>query len=301
MEIFESEIETQFEHMPLNQEDGKVCAVILKVENKKFGIDTKPYNLNMFGKKMVDYVENAVFDTDIKFANCKFNDDILKTVQQTTNPNSKYTVVLFSDTPLFRHKTFLQIKEYFEVKRLLALKLTRGFIFQTKYLLSLENFENIQTQYFEEEDFVTCSNLKQFAMATEILKNRILDYFMKNGVVIVDPASTFVDAEVDIEPNVVIEPNNVICGKTIIKQGTHLLPGNKLTDAIICENCVLDGAQITNSIIEDGCKIANGAIVENKTKVCEGTVIPPYCCFDGVVVQKTDNLKCFAHYVARED
>lgn len=47
-------------------------------------------------------------------------------------------------------------------------------MFQTQYLLSFENLNNLQMQYFEEEDFVTCSNIKRFVMATEILKNRIL-------------------------------------------------------------------------------------------------------------------------------
>ena len=302
MDIYESEIETEFEQLKTEQEQAKeVCAVILKVENENFGIDNAPYNLNMFGKRMVDYVANAVFDTDIKYANCNFGEDVLEIVKKVANPNAKHTIVLFSDTPLFRHKTFLQIMEYFEMKKLLALKLTRGYVFQTEYLLSLENLDNIQMQYFEEEDFVTCSNLKQYAMATEILKNRILDFFMKNGVIIVDPASTFIDAEVDIEPNVIIEQNNTICGNSIIKNGTRLMPGNQLCDAIVCENCLLDGAKIKNCIIEKNCHISKGAIVQNKTKVCEGTKIPPYACFDCVVVQKTDNLKSFVQYIAKDD
>ena len=302
MEIFESELDTQTETLELEREqENQVCAVILKVENQKFGINQKPYNLNMFGKKMIDYVSNAVFDADIRYANCNFGEDVLDLIKSTTNPNSKYTIVLFSDTPLFRHKTYLQIMEYFELKKLLALKLTRGYVFQTSYLLSLENLNGLQMQYFEEEDFVTCSSLKQYAMANDILHNRILDFFMKNGVVIKDPASTFIDAEVDIEPNVVIEPFNTICGKSIIKSGTYLLNGNKIVDAVVCENCVLDGIELQNSIIEKKCHISKGNVIKNNTKVCQDAKIPPYCLFDGVIVESDDNLKSFVQYIAKED
>lgn len=302
MEIYESEIETEFEQLPLEQEQAKeICAVIFKVNNDKFGIDSEPYNLELFGKKMVDYVSNAVFDADVRYAYCNFGDDVLEEIKKTTNQNSKYTVVLFSDTPLFRHRTFLQIMEYFETKKLLALKLTRGYIFQTQYLMSLENLNGLQMQYFEEEDFVTCSSLKQFAFASDILKNRILDFFMKNGVVIKDPATTFIDAEVDILPNVVIEPFNTICGKTIIEKNVHLKPGNKLEDAIVCENSILDGADIKDSMVGKNCYISKGAVIFDKSRICDGVKIPAYSVFENVIVESSDELSSFAHYSAKED
>lgn len=298
----ENEIETEFEQLTLETKNQReICSVVFKVENDKLGIDDNPYDLDLFGKKMVDYVSNAVFDTDVRFAYCEFGEDVLEKIKATTNKNSKYTVVLFSDTPLFRHKTFLQIMEYFEMKKLLALKLTRGYVFQTSYLLALENLDNLQMQYFEEEDFITCSSLKQVSFATDVLKNRILDFFMQNGVVIKDPASTFIDAEVDVAKNVIIEPFNIIQGNTIIEHNVHLKSGNKLEDAIICENSVLEGAVIKNSFVGKNCNIENGAVIENKAKICDGVRIPAYSTFDGVVVESADKLSSFVNYSPKEE
>lgn len=303
MEVEEQEVGTKLDLQALRQSEidaNQTCAVILKVNYKNFGIQKKTYDLKILGKTMTDYVANAVFDANIKFAECEFGDDFLPLAKATTDPQSKYTIVLFSDTPLFQHKTFLQIMEYFDVKKLLALKLTRGYVFQTSYLLSLDSLPQMQTQYFEEEDFVTCSSLKQFAIVTEMQKNRILDYFMKNGVVIVDPASTFVDAQVDIAPNVVIEPFNTICGDTIIEGGVHLKSGNKIFDGIVCQNSCLQDTVIKDSFVGKNCNIRECKIF-GKSKIGDDVTTPEYCSFDGVCVSKENKLESFVAYKAKEE
>ena len=99
-----------------NPSDG-VCAVVLKVDNPKFSTQTKSYNLKLFGKTMTEWVANSVYDAKIRFAEINFNDDFLPIVKQVCDKNSKYTFVLFSDTPLFSRKSYLQILEYFKVKK----------------------------------------------------------------------------------------------------------------------------------------------------------------------------------------
>lgn len=303
MEIVD-EIETKLDLQTLRENENKtsqICAVVLKVNCKNFGLSQKTYNLKILGKTMTEYVANAVFDAEVKFAECEYGDEILSVAKAVTNPNSKYTIVLFSDTPLFQHKTFLQIMEYVEVKKLLALKLTRGYVFQTNYLLSLESMPQMQIQYFDEEDFVTCSSLKQFALVTEMQKNRILDYFMKNGVIIVDPASTFVDAQVDIAPNVVIEPFNTICGNTIIEGGVVLKSGNHIENSIICQNTCAEKSIIKESFVGKNCVIAENCKILGKSKIDDDVKTPAFCIFDGVCVSKDDKLESFVTYKAKEE
>ena len=49
------------------------------------------------------------------------------------------------------------------MKGLSVLKLTRGYVFDTKYLMQIENLYNPQTEYFEEEDFDSfIAYLKEF-------------------------------------------------------------------------------------------------------------------------------------------
>ena len=100
---------------------NEICVVLFKVKNEKFGTKTPAYELKLFGKTLTEWVANAVYDADIKFVECNFKDNFLPFAKDATNINSKYTVVLFSDTPLFERRTFLQIMEYFKMKKLSVL------------------------------------------------------------------------------------------------------------------------------------------------------------------------------------
>lgn len=281
--------------------NNDVCTVLLKVDNQKFGIDQKAYDIKLFGKTMTEWVANSVFDTEIRYAEYKFGEDFLNIAKRVTNTNSKYTVVLFSDTPLFEHKTFLQIMEYFKMKSLSVLKLTRGYVFETKYLLQIDSLLNPQVQYFEEEDFITCYSLKQVAIVREVLKNRILNYFMKNGVIIEDPSSTFIDADVQIGKNTTIAPFCKIMGQSIVEDGVCIGSSSQISDSVICAGSKVCGANISNSLIEKNVIINEFTKIENNTKVCEGVEVPAHCNLKNVIVTSDDKLHSFCSYAGKNE
>ena len=67
------------------RENTDICTVLLKVNNAKFGIDQKTYDIKLFGKTMTEWVANAVFDTEIRYAECEFGDDFLPRVKNVFN------------------------------------------------------------------------------------------------------------------------------------------------------------------------------------------------------------------------
>jgi bifunctional UDP-N-acetylglucosamine pyrophosphorylase/glucosamine-1-phosphate N-acetyltransferase len=71
----------------------------------------------------------------------------------------------------------------------------------------------------------------RLATATEILRMRLLEGLMLAGVTIVDPASTFVDAAVEIGQDTVIEPFTVLKGKTHIGNECRIGPHVYIEDA----------------------------------------------------------------------
>lgn len=302
MEIIErvdtKEMMQSFKEIESGNKD--ICTVILNVENTLFGENIKPYNIKLFGKTMTEWVSNSVYDTQICYANCKFNDDFLPIVKNATNSNSKYTIVLFSDTPLFQRKTFLQIMEYFKIKGLSVLKLTRGYVFETKYLMQIDSLLNPQMQYFEEEDFITCSNLKQTAMVNEILKNRILNYFMKNGVIIEDPSSTFIDADCQIAEGTVIKPFNQIRGTSIIEANVLIDSNCVIDNGVVMKNATIKNSKIQNSLVGKNVTINENCLVLNNAKICDFIVLPPFINVDGVIINKDTNLTSFCTYKAEE-
>jgi hypothetical protein len=278
-----------------------VCAVIIKVDNKKFGTTTKSYNIDLLGKTMTEWVANSVFDAKISYGEMDFADDFLPVAKRCADPNYKYTFVLFSDAPLFERKTYLQILEYFKLKKLSVLKLTRGYVFETDYLLKIDSLLSPQTQYFEEEDFMVCYSLKQTSMVRDVLKNRILNYFMTNGVNIVDPATTVVEADAQIEKDVLVHPMVSVLGNTIIESGASIGTGTILENSIVCAGTETHRCGIYNSFVGKNCKIGENSIIKNNAKIEDGVAIPPNCIVDGVVVKKEDKLKSFVNYFAKEN
>jgi bifunctional UDP-N-acetylglucosamine pyrophosphorylase/glucosamine-1-phosphate N-acetyltransferase len=73
----------------------------------------------------------------------------------------------------------------------------------------------------------------RLATATTVMTKRILDRLMLNGVTIVDPTSTFIEAQVTIGQDTTIEPFSIIKGNTTIGQECRIGPHVHIEDAKI--------------------------------------------------------------------
>jgi bifunctional UDP-N-acetylglucosamine pyrophosphorylase/glucosamine-1-phosphate N-acetyltransferase len=131
----------------------------------------------------------------------------------------------------------------------------------------------------------------QLATARRQLNDRVLEAHMRAGVTIVDPASTWVDVQVSLEPDVVIGPNTQLHGETHVAAGAQIGPGCTLTrttvgeDAVVV-NAVCDSAEIGPeanvgpfAYLRPGTKLARkakaGTYVEMKNAVVgEGAKVP---------------------------
>lgn len=296
--MIETEVTTKQMMQTFKQSENPsadVCAVILKVNNKKFNTSVKSYNIKLFGKTMTEWVANSVYDATIRYAEVDFNDDFLPAVKRVCDAGCKYTFVLFSDTPLFERKNYLQILDYFKTKNLSVLKLTRGYVFETEYLTKIDSLLSPQTQYFE-EDFMTCYNLKQTSIIADVLKNRILTYFMNNGVLINDVTGVSVDADCQIDADCCLHTNVQINGDTILENNVQVLSNSTITNSVICQNSKICGCVIQNSFVGKNCVIGYNSIICNNAKIEDGVVVPPNVVIDGVVVTKNDNLQSFKVY-----
>ena len=68
-----------------------------------------------------------------------------------------------------------------------------------------------------------------------MLRDRINEAHMLNGVTIVDPATTWIDVSVVLEPDVVIHPFTVLRGTTTVAAGAEIGPHAVAVDAVIGE------------------------------------------------------------------
>jgi len=104
------------------------------------------------------------------------------------------------------------------------------------------------------EETVGVNSRQQLAQAEKILRNRINNKHMDNGVTLIDPDSICIGPDVVIGKDTIIYPYNVIEGDTIIQEDCIIYPNCMIKDSVI-----LDGAQIF------GVKIENSFVLEDST------------------------------------
>ena len=173
-------------------------------------------------------------------------------VQRFLDITSAYTVLLYSDTPLITKKTVLDAVKQLKDTGRNILKLTRGYVTRTSYLMHADKIYTEDTQYFDEEDFVTAFDFRQISLITDILKNRILAHHMSNGVQFDDPSTVYIGSDVTIGSGVRIAPNNTLLGETVIKDNVTVKTGNVIEDCIVDEGAIIDSSRLYRSYIGKG-------------------------------------------------
>ena len=89
----------------------------------------------------------------------------------------------------------------------------------------------------------------QLAECTAIMRDRINDQVMKSGVTIIDPTTTWIDADVQIANDVVIYPGSVLAGKTTVESGAVIGPRTSLTNVTVGARAHIVESTCTDSVI----------------------------------------------------
>jgi bifunctional UDP-N-acetylglucosamine pyrophosphorylase / glucosamine-1-phosphate N-acetyltransferase len=73
----------------------------------------------------------------------------------------------------------------------------------------------------------------QLAVAEAELRDRTNERWMRRGVTMLDPERTYVDATVDLAPDVTLFPGTLLQGKTTIAAGSEIGPNTHLVDCTV--------------------------------------------------------------------
>jgi bifunctional UDP-N-acetylglucosamine pyrophosphorylase / glucosamine-1-phosphate N-acetyltransferase len=115
----------------------------------------------------------------------------------------------------------------------------------------------------------------ELAAAAAVLRERINEAHMLAGVTIVDPSSTWIDAEVTLEPDAVINPFTVIRGESRIAAHAEVGPHAVVVDSTVGEHALVGPFCYLRpgSVLEAGAKA--GTFVELKnSRIGERTKVP---------------------------
>jgi bifunctional UDP-N-acetylglucosamine pyrophosphorylase/glucosamine-1-phosphate N-acetyltransferase len=141
------------------------------------------------------------------------------------------------------------------------------------------------------EEILGVNSRDQLALVNRIMRQRINEELMNEGVTLLEPELTFIGPEVKVGKDTVIYPLTFIEGTTTIGEGCIIGPSSRIVNSIIGNNVKLQYAVVIESVIEDeatigpyahlrpGTQISRkakvGSFVEvKKSQVGEGSKVP---------------------------
>ncbi|HSK50850.1 MAG TPA: bifunctional UDP-N-acetylglucosamine diphosphorylase/glucosamine-1-phosphate N-acetyltransferase GlmU [Solirubrobacterales bacterium] len=101
-------------------------------------------------------------------------------------------------------------------------------------------------------------------------RHRILTAHMLAGITVVDPASTWIDAGVEIAPDARIEPGTSLRGTTSIGAGAVVGPLSTLLDAEVGEGATVLHSYLLECEVGDGCSVGPFAYLRPGTVLAAG-------------------------------
>jgi bifunctional UDP-N-acetylglucosamine pyrophosphorylase / glucosamine-1-phosphate N-acetyltransferase len=122
----------------------------------------------------------------------------------------------------------------------------------------------------DEEEVLGINDRGHLARAEAILRRRTIERLQQGGVTVVDPATTYVDPEVEIEADTIVEPGCHLLGATRIAGECVIGPNSYIVDSQIGAGSrvwlsVLEGARVGQRVaIGPMSHLRPGAVIEDE-------------------------------------
>ena len=174
----------------------------------------------------------------------------------------------------------------------------QGQLYLTDVLSYARNLGHRVGAYVETDVWQTegVNDRVQLANLSRELNRRIVERWMRAGVTVIDPATTWIEAGVSIEPDVELWPGTILRGATSIASGAVIGPDTELADVEVGEDAEVVRTQATLAVIGPAAQVGPfaylrpgtqlgragkiGAFVEAKNaQIGEGAKVPhlTYC------------------------
>ncbi|MBV7391410.1 bifunctional UDP-N-acetylglucosamine diphosphorylase/glucosamine-1-phosphate N-acetyltransferase GlmU [Enterococcus sp. ALS3] len=124
-----------------------------------------------------------------------------------------------------------------------------------------------QTEDFEES--IGVNDRLALAEANRIMRRRINQMHMVNGVSFIDPATTYIDAGVEIGSDTIIEAGVQIQGKTVIGSDVVIGAHSKIVDSIVEDNVEIKQSVIEEAIVRKNADVGPYAHLRPQAEIGE--------------------------------
>ncbi len=123
------------------------------------------------------------------------------------------------------------------------------------------------------------NNRVQLAEAESVLRRRVRQRHMLAGVTMPDPASVYIDAEVELGDDTLVLPNTHIRGRSRIGANCEIGPNAIVEDSVVGDGCRVTASFVESSTLDDavdvgpfshvrpGCHVESGVHIGNFAEV----------------------------------
>jgi bifunctional UDP-N-acetylglucosamine pyrophosphorylase/glucosamine-1-phosphate N-acetyltransferase len=115
----------------------------------------------------------------------------------------------------------------------------------------------------------------QLAVAESELRDRINERWMRRGVTMWDPETTYIDVDVTLAPDVVLLPGVILQGACVIGEHAEVGPDTRLVDTTVGEGAIVSSSVCRRSSIGADARIGPFAVLGEGTEVPPGGVVGP--------------------------
>ena len=111
----------------------------------------------------------------------------------------------------------------------------------------------------------------QLAESAAVLRDRINEQWMRAGVTIVDPTTTWIDVTVEIAQDVTLHPGSALFGSTKVATGAVIGPRSTLADCLVQQGARVLESIATQTVIGVGATVGPFTYLRSGTKLGDAT------------------------------
>ncbi len=105
------------------------------------------------------------------------------------------------------------------------------------------------------QEMIGINNRIHLSRAEAVVRQRVNERLMLSGVTLQDPASTYIDADVQIGQDTVVMANTHIYGRTVIGQECVIGPNSIVRDSEIGDRCRVIASVVEEAVMEADCAV----------------------------------------------
>lgn len=117
------------------------------------------------------------------------------------------------------------------------------------------------------EEMKSVDDKIQLAESIKDMQKSINEAHMKNGVIMIDPNSVYIDSDVEIGKDTILYPGTILENKTVIGSNCIIGPNTRIINSVIKDNVEIDSSKVIDSLVDEHTSIGPFAYLRPGAKI----------------------------------